>query len=44
MDIFNKNSKNIKQKYLGGKNTLESKKFSEELNIYSYNSSQEFNA
>jgi len=44
VDIFNKNSKNIKQKYLGGKNTLESKKFSEELNIYSYNSSQEFNA
>jgi hypothetical protein len=43
-DIYNRNSKNIKEQYLGGKNSLASKKFSQELETYSNELFNEYNA
>jgi hypothetical protein len=43
-DIYNRNSKNIKEEYLGGKNSIASKKFSQELETYSNECLKEYNA
>lgn len=44
INIYEKNSKNIKEQYLGGKNSVKSKIFSQELKEYSDKSLNEFNA
>lgn len=42
-NAYDRNSKNIKEQYLGGKNSLASKEFSNELETYSKLCSNEYN-
>jgi hypothetical protein len=44
MEIYNKNSKRIKEEHLGGKKSFKSKEFSKLLETYSDKSRKEYNA